>query len=94
MNTLGPNEAFVLLETYQKKKMKILSLLLLIMCACVRGIPPGLLYEFEPPGVQYLPAEDDVSSKEIQLRVPVVFYGTTYSSIFVRHPRFVTTVSN
>lgn len=62
-------------------KLKILSLLL--MCACVRGIPPGLLYEIDAPGAQYLPAEDDVSSKEIQLRVPVVFYGTTYHSIFV-----------
>lgn len=51
--------------------------------ASVAAIPAGLLYDFEGPEVQQLPRENDVSSDEISLQVPVNFYGLPYNSIYV-----------
>ncbi|KAK4886874.1 hypothetical protein RN001_003145 [Aquatica leii] len=46
------------------------------------AVPTNLLYEYEKIG-SFLPNVDDISSAEIKLRVPMVFYGQVYSSIFV-----------
>ncbi|RZB39705.1 nidogen-1 [Asbolus verrucosus] len=53
----------------------------LVTNAC--GIPVSLLYEHNVDEVIKLPKENDVSSPEIKLKVPVVFYGTRFNSIFV-----------
>lgn len=45
-----------------------------------------VLSELYPQGSdqdRYLPREDDVSSHEIRLTTPIVFYGERYESIFV-----------
>lgn len=46
------------------------------------SFPSKLLYDFSNIGTS-LPNLDDVSSPEIKLKVPIVFYGQKYSSIFV-----------
>lgn len=56
---------------------------LFFICAGVKAIPAGLLYDFEVPEARQLIAEDDVSSDEINLQVPIAFYGMTYKSIYV-----------
>ncbi|KAJ8949810.1 hypothetical protein NQ318_000508 [Aromia moschata] len=55
----------------------------------VRGIPASLLYDHDGPGVEYLPKDNDVSSEEIRLREPVVFYGTPFESIYVNSNGFL-----
>ncbi|KAK5643749.1 hypothetical protein RI129_007594 [Pyrocoelia pectoralis] len=52
---------------------------LLIVTNC---FPTSLLYDYENIG-SFLPNADEISSSEIKLKVPIVFYGQVYSSIFV-----------
>ncbi|XP_066245508.1 nidogen [Euwallacea similis] len=63
--------------------------LFLCSCASVGAISSGLLYEYDTPVSKKLPPEDDVSSEEIQLQVPVVFYGVSYKAIFVNSNGFL-----
>ncbi|GBL93573.1 Nidogen-1 [Araneus ventricosus] len=52
---------------------------------CVIGgsfaLPKSELFPFGRE--QYLPAEDDVSSPEVPLTVPIIFYGNEYRTIYV-----------
>jgi hypothetical protein len=67
------------------KKMRLVNSLCVALCVSVcYAIPRELLY---PHGVgtdQVLPEDqDEAASPEITLKVPIVFYGETYSSIYV-----------
>lgn len=56
----------------------VVLVLLLARCA--------VALEFYPYGPAYdsqLPRQDDISSQEIHLKVPIRFYDETYSSVFV-----------
>ncbi|KAJ8969010.1 hypothetical protein NQ317_007371 [Molorchus minor] len=64
-------------------------LLWCFLYAGIRGIPFSLLYDHNVPESQFLPKQDDVSSPEIKLRVPVVFFGTTFESIYVNSNGFL-----
>ncbi|XP_030745606.1 nidogen-2 isoform X2 [Sitophilus oryzae] len=68
--------------------IKFWYFLYLIHAVCY-GIPVRLLYDTEVQGVRYLLKENDVSSDEIRLQVPVVYYGATYDSIFVNSNGFL-----
>jgi nidogen (entactin) len=63
--------------------------LLRIFCCCTFfltttcALPVGLLYDHNVREAIQLPKDNDVSSPEIKLRVPVVFYGTRFNTIFV-----------
>lgn len=52
---------------------------------CVLGgglsLPKSELFPFGRE--QYLPSEDDVSSPEVPLTVPIIFYGNEYRTIYV-----------
>ncbi|XP_031340654.1 nidogen-like [Photinus pyralis] len=56
--------------------------LFLNLLLVTRGFPADLLYDYENIG-SFLNSADEVSSSEIKLKVPIVFYGQVYSSIFV-----------
>jgi hypothetical protein len=66
--------------------------LLRIFCCCTFfltttcALPVGLLYDHNVREAIQLPKENDVSSPEVKLRVPVVFYGTRFNTIFVSPP--------
>ncbi|XP_035215631.1 LOW QUALITY PROTEIN: nidogen-2-like, partial [Stegodyphus dumicola] len=57
-------------------------LLLLLFVGGSIALPKSELFPFGR-GDQSLPAQDDVSSPEIPLTVPIVFYGNEYRSIYV-----------
>ncbi|XP_028136673.1 nidogen [Diabrotica virgifera virgifera] len=63
----------------------VLGTLLYILCLISDGLalPEGLLYLYNVPEAIPLPKGDDISSSEIRLREPIVFFGVTYESIFV-----------
>ncbi|XP_050299870.1 nidogen [Anthonomus grandis grandis] len=63
--------------------------ILLLICARVRGIPERLLFDFDSPEAKELPRENDVSSDEIFLKVPISFYGMTYKTIYVNSNGFI-----
>ncbi|XP_044255979.1 nidogen [Tribolium madens] len=71
--------------------MKLLRLFscCLIFFTSANSLPVGLLYNHNVPEAFKLPQENDVSSPEIKLKVPVVFYGTKFNSIFVNSNGFV-----
>lgn len=61
-----------------------LVLLALLLAAPSQSVPKSYFYRYgEDAGDTQLPDEDEVSSTEIGLRVPIVFYGQIYQSIFV-----------
>ncbi|MPC49424.1 hypothetical protein E2C01_043223 [Portunus trituberculatus] len=61
-----------------------LVLLALFLAAPSHSVPKSYFYRFgENAGDSPLPDEDEVSSPEIGLRVPVVFFGRIYQSIFL-----------
>ncbi|CAH1124061.1 unnamed protein product [Ceutorhynchus assimilis] len=70
-------------------RFKFSIFLLCCLCADVRSIPKELLYQFDVSTAKLLPAEDDVSTDEIQLQVPIAFYGSTYKSIYVNSNGFL-----
>ncbi|CAH0560102.1 unnamed protein product [Brassicogethes aeneus] len=47
------------------------------------GIPANLLYDWDVEEIQELPHASDVASKEIPLRVPIVFFGVPFDTIWV-----------
>lgn len=49
------------------------------------GLPVSLLYEHDVPKARELPRGDDVSSEEILLDVPFVYFDVPYESIYVSH---------
>lgn len=59
-----------------------------IIIGVVRGFPKHLLYRHGYGFDQHLPKQDEVSSPEIKLAVPIVFYNEKYSSIFVSYSFF------
>ncbi|KAF7287931.1 hypothetical protein GWI33_000273 [Rhynchophorus ferrugineus] len=61
---------------------KVLCLLSSFLAIC-HGLPLNLLYDTDVEGIRYLQKTNDVSSNEITLKVPVVFYGVKYDTIFV-----------
>jgi hypothetical protein len=65
--------------------MRSVSAFLIVLCASlISAIPTELLYQHGPGTDQVLPQDqDDASSPEISLKVPIVFYGETYNSIYV-----------
>lgn len=46
-------------------------------------IPSVCCLELFPVGESSLPPSDEVSSPPIPLSIPILFYGTSYESIFV-----------
>ncbi|XP_060532500.1 nidogen [Cylas formicarius] len=56
--------------------------------AGVSCIPVDLLYEVAP-GALYLPQSNDISSEEIKLKVPVLFYGDRFDTVFVNSNGFL-----
>lgn len=50
---------------------------------CVYGIPVALLYDHNIREAIKLPREDDISSSEIKLKVPIIFFGVPFDTIFV-----------
>jgi hypothetical protein len=60
----------------------VLSLLLLTQS--VTSVPRDLLYPYGPEAFdRQLPSEDEGSSPEIQLTVPIAFFDEIYNSIYV-----------
>lgn len=57
--------------------------ILIFLCTLTKAFPKGLLYKHGQSVDSFLPKDDDVSSSEIQLKVPIVFYGEVYESIYV-----------
>ncbi|KAJ8922644.1 hypothetical protein NQ315_007676 [Exocentrus adspersus] len=57
--------------------------LLCFFYANVRSIPVSLLYDHNSPQAVHLPKEDDVSSAEVKLKEPVVFFGVPFETIYV-----------
>ncbi|KAG5890814.1 hypothetical protein JTB14_008255 [Gonioctena quinquepunctata] len=55
----------------------------------INAIPATLLYEYNVSDAVYLPREDDVSSQEIELREPVVFFGVIFDSVYVNNNGFL-----
>lgn len=67
-----------------------LVLLALLLAAPSQSVPKSYFYRFgEDAGDSRLPDEDEVSSTEIGLRVPIVFFGQIYQSIFINSNGFV-----
>lgn len=54
-----------------------------LFLTCVKCIPQSLLYEYATYDSQNLQRGDDVSSSKVPLKVPIVFYGVKYDSIYV-----------
>ncbi|KAL1489768.1 hypothetical protein ABEB36_013702 [Hypothenemus hampei] len=71
------------------KILKYFYVFFLTFSSSVRSIPSRILYEFNIPDAKNLPPENDISSEEITLKVPIVFYGVTYSSIYVNSNGFL-----
>lgn len=61
-------------------------LIIMAMLACrVSAVPQQLMYPYGPQhGDRSLPPSDDFSSDEIELSVPVIFFDTSFRSIYVR----------
>jgi len=66
-------------------KMLFAGAFLIVLCVSLcSAIPRELLYPYGDGEDQALPQEqDEASSPEISLNVPIVFYGETYNSIYV-----------
>jgi len=62
----------------------LLLLLLLLPLHCVTAIDRAQLFPFGAThGDERLDVGDDVSSPEVQLRTPIVFYDDFFSSLYV-----------
>lgn len=66
-------------------KMRFAGAFLIVLCVSLcSAIPRELLYPHGAGEDQVLPQDqDEASSSEISLKVPIVFYGETYNSIYV-----------
>lgn len=60
----------------------------LLFFTSTSAIPAALLYTHNVPEAIKLPQENDVSSPEIKLKIPVVFYGNKFNSLFVSKELF------
>ncbi|XP_057670529.1 nidogen [Diorhabda carinulata] len=67
----------------------VLGTILYLLCGGGSALPEGLLYSYNVPEAIKLPRGDDVSSPEIKLREPIVFFGNSYDSIFVNSNGFL-----
>jgi hypothetical protein len=65
--------------------MRFVGAVLIVFCVSLcSAIPRELLYPHGTGTDQVLPQDqDEASSPEISLKVPIVFYGETYNSIYV-----------
>ena len=61
----------------------IVAIILILDPIFISTLPVTQLYTFGQREDQLLPIGDDVSSSEIHLSVPIIYYGNEYSSIFV-----------
>jgi len=66
-------------------KMRFAGAFLIVLCVSLcSAIPRELLYPHGAGEDLVLPQDqDEASSSEISLKVPIVFYGETYNSIYV-----------
>jgi len=66
-------------------KMQFVGAFLFVLCVSLcSAFPRELLYPHGTGEDQVLPRDqDEASSPEISLKVPIVFYGETYNSIYV-----------
>ncbi|CAG9854211.1 unnamed protein product [Phyllotreta striolata] len=62
---------------------EVLCLLVSWVIGAVVALPEGLLYEYNVPEAVTLPRGDDVSSRAVKLKEPIVFFGNTYDTIYV-----------
>ncbi|PVD26094.1 hypothetical protein C0Q70_13762 [Pomacea canaliculata] len=61
-----------------------LAMLLAASLSSVLAVSPQLFYPYGPrQGDESLPPADDISTDEIQLSVPIVFFNSSFSSIYV-----------
>lgn len=68
------------------------ALLATLLVAPSQAVLKSYFYRFgEDAGDTPLPDEDEVSSPETSLRVPIVFFGQIYDSIFVSKESFGST---
>lgn len=59
-------------------------MLLAASLSSVLAVSPQLFYPYGPrQGDESLPPADDISTDEIQLSVPIVFFNSSFSSIYV-----------
>lgn len=49
----------------------------------VKALPISLLYDYNVPEAIRLPKGDDISSEEIVLREPLVFFGISFDTVYV-----------
>nr|CAI5831592.1 unnamed protein product [Callosobruchus analis] len=63
--------------------------LLLYLFAEVHCLPANLLYRTDLPEAKVLPKGDDLSSPEVRLRVPVLFFGTSFETLYVNNNGFM-----
>lgn len=67
--------------------MKMNRVYAVLWCFCLSSssyaIPRTLLYDYKSGEAAQLPRADDIASQAIQLKVPIVLYGTSYESIYV-----------
>lgn len=59
------------------------SLVVCVLVLCARAAEGIEFYSYGPAYDSQLPRQNDVSSLEISLAVPIKFFGETYSSVFV-----------
>jgi hypothetical protein len=78
-----------------RHKMRCVGAFLVLLCVSLcSAIPKELLYPYGTGTDQVLPQDqDEASSPEISLQVPIVFYGETYNSIYVSLHFFSLTLS-
>ncbi|XP_067009862.1 nidogen isoform X2 [Anabrus simplex] len=69
---------------YNSRPLLLLLGVLIALVSVARALPKSRFYDYGPALDKNLQRDEhDTSSPEIQLTVPIVFYGETYRSIFV-----------
>lgn len=58
-------------------------ILLLHLFISINAIPSSLLYDYNVLDAIRLPRGDDISSEEIVLREPLVFFGVNFDTVYV-----------
>lgn len=59
-------------------------IMVLILATIVQSVPESLMYPYGlVHGDSRLPSSDDISSEETILFVPIIFYNSSFSSIYV-----------
>lgn len=81
ISSIDKSSVIVLKRRIMKALQVLVCFIFLLKQIC--GLPEELLYEHKVAHAVQLPKEDDVSSAEIKLKVPIIFYGTKFNTIFV-----------